>query len=86
MSDAERSQSQQSSPFAKLVLDHVARAEALYDECGRIEERAFEGARGGIDESARLQKETFAYGALLIDRWRKLSLEAMRRAAAALFP
>jgi hypothetical protein len=81
MSDTKSSQSQHASPFTKPLADGVARAESAFAEYGKLEEKMLEHAVTGIDEAARLSKESLAYGAALMTEWRKLTLEATRRAA-----
>ena len=79
MADSPSSQVQQ-NPFAKFFGEPMAQTESAFAEWARLEEKSFEGAMSGLDESTRLAKETFAYGAALAAQWRKLSLDAIKRA------
>lgn len=80
MSDTARSQSQHSSVVASVDAQ-VARLEAFYAQLGELEAKALEQTTTALDESARLSRETLAYGASLAAEWRKASLEAARRTA-----
>jgi hypothetical protein len=64
--------------WQKLTGDSVARMTAIYAEMDRTDARRVQQMESAIDEVARLQKETLAYGAQLGVEFRKLSLEAMQ--------
>jgi len=82
----ERSQSQQSNPFAKAAADQAARAQSALESYSKLEEQMWDHYRTTIDEMARLSKETIAYAATTAAQMRKLSLEATKRATEAMFP
>jgi hypothetical protein len=67
--------------WAKVWKDQLERLETMGKEIERVEQQSFEKATEVVDESARLAKETFAYGHKLGAEWRKASLEAARKTA-----
>lgn len=58
----------------------------LVDEMAKLEEKGMAQARAGIDEAAKLWKESLGYAAQLNAEWRRLSLEAVRRASELVSP
>ena len=66
--------------WQKLTDDSIARATAFYAEVEKAEAKRVERAESAIEEMAKLQKETIAYGAQLSAEIRKVSLEAMQKA------
>lgn len=87
MSDNSSSHVQQATGlFTKAIAEQLGRTEAAFAEYGRMEEKAMEQVRVGIDESARLSKETFAYATALMTYWRKFSLDAAKRASEMVTP
>jgi hypothetical protein len=74
------------NPFSKTMGDHAARAAAALDGYAKLEEQMWEHCRTAIDESARLSKEALAYAATTAAQFRKLSIEATKRATDAMFP
>jgi hypothetical protein len=83
MSQQQTSQSQKTTGSfwgAGLFEEQLGRVEALYRQIEELENRAVEQVRGGIDEAARLAKESWAYGARLSREWREAALEVVRRA------
>jgi hypothetical protein len=66
--------------FQKLTDDNIARATAFYTEVEKAEAKRVERAESAIEEIAKLQKETLAYGAQLSAEMRKVSLEAVKKA------
>ncbi len=70
----------------KAMADQTERAKAFWDEYARMEAQGLAHARTMVGESARLATETMSYAATLGAEWRKLSLEATRRAFEALSP
>ncbi len=84
--DRSQAQAQHTSPFSKTVGDQVARTAAALDGWAKLEEQMWEHCRTAIEESARLSKEAVAYAATTTAQLRKLSLEATKRAAEAMFP
>jgi hypothetical protein len=81
MSETNRSQSQHENPFAKTAAEQLGRTEAAFAEYAKLEEQMLEQARVGIEESARLTKESLVYASSLMAQWRRFSLEAVRRTA-----
>jgi hypothetical protein len=78
--------SEQPNPFSKTMGDQTARAAAALEGYAKLEEQMWEHCRTAIDESARLSKEAIAYAAATAAQFRKLSLEATKRATEAMFP
>jgi len=79
------SQSHNSSPalagLQQLWEEPVSRMTGLVEEMARLEGKALEQFRVGIEESARLAKETLAYFANLSAQLRKIALDSMRQGA-----
>ena len=67
--------------WKKLVAEQVARAAGLGEEMAKAEAKRVEQTTAAIDEMARMTKETLGYMTSLSAEWRKLSLEAAKRAA-----
>lgn len=70
------------TPVEKAVNEQVARAEAAAAEYAKLEEKAVAHLCTGIDEGARLGKETLAYGAAVAAEWRRFSFDVVKRAVA----
>ncbi|MBX3203678.1 MAG: hypothetical protein KF764_01355 [Labilithrix sp.] len=68
--------------WQKMTDDSVARATAFYAELEKSEAKRVERAESAIEEMAKLQRESLAYGAQLGAELRKLSLEAVQKATA----
>jgi hypothetical protein len=66
--------------WQKLTDDSIARTTAFYAELEKAEAKRIERAESAIEEIAKLQKETVAYGAQLTAELRKVSLEAIKNA------
>jgi hypothetical protein len=66
--------------WQKLADDSIARANALYAEVEKAEAKRVERVESAIEEIAKLQKETLAYGVQLGAEFRKVSLEAFQKA------
>jgi hypothetical protein len=64
----------------ELLDEQLKRYGALSKQVEELEDRALGQVRGAIDESARLAKESWAYGARLSREWREAALDTMRRA------
>lgn len=69
--------------WKKMADDSIARTTAFYAELEKAETARIGQAEAAIDEIAKLQKETLAYGARLGSELRKLSLEAFQSASSA---
>ncbi|OJY28571.1 MAG: hypothetical protein BGO98_05725 [Myxococcales bacterium 68-20] len=68
--------------WQKLTDDSIARATAFCAEVEKAEAKRVERAATAIEEIAKLQKETLAYGAQLGAELRKVSLDAFQKATA----
>jgi hypothetical protein len=60
--------------------DTIARTNAFFAEVEKAEAKRLERAESVIEEMAKLQKETLAYGAQLGTEWRKVTIEAFQKA------
>ena len=65
----------------KMVDEQLARMAAGYEEAAKMEAKFLEGARTAIEESARMFKDSLAYATQLSAEWRKVSLDAAKRAS-----
>lgn len=84
MTDKTTSQTQQKAGAteAKSAADqNVARFEAWLEDMAKVEEKSFEAAQKAIEESSKLMKETFIYGAKLRAEWRNLAIQSTKRYA-----
>lgn len=68
--------------WQKMTDDSIARATAFYAEVEKAEAKRVERVESAIEEMAKLQKETLAYGVQLGAELRKASLEAFQKASA----
>ncbi len=81
MSETKTSQVQETqAAWKKLVGDQVARFELGYAEVARMQEQIIAHNKHSIDEMAKLQRESVEYVAQLSAEWRKLTIEATRKA------
>ncbi len=81
MSNEKASQVQENeTAWKKLVDDQVARTELAYAEVARIQEQVFAQNKLAIDEMAKLTKSSVDYLAELTNEWRKLTIEATKKA------
>jgi hypothetical protein len=67
--------------WAQMGQEHVARMDQMAEQIQKAQAQAAERAAEAIDESARLMKETMTYATQLSAEWRKITLEATRKAA-----
>jgi hypothetical protein len=72
--------------WQKIAEDSIARTNAFYAEIEKAEAKRIAHVESTIDEMARFQKQTMAYGAQLGAEWRKMSLEAFQKAQATFTP
>ena len=72
--------------WQKMTEESIQRASAFYGEVDKLEAKGIERTTVAIDEVSVNFKETLAYGAQLGAEWRKLSLEAIKQATAAVTP
>jgi hypothetical protein len=88
MAEKNPSQTQQVAidEWKKAVEAQVTRVQAFNDELARFEQKGLEHMKTAIEESNKLARESMAYIAQLSAEWRKLALEATRRAADAMSP
>jgi len=75
------STSQMHNPFAQAMEEHLERLSALQADVDKLTADNLERAQQAVDEMARLSKESLGYAAQLQAEWRKLGLEATKRAA-----
>ncbi len=69
--------------WQKLTDDSIARANAFYSEVEKTEAKRVERVESAIEEVAKLQKQSLAYGAQLGAELRKISLEAFQQVTSA---
>jgi len=75
-------QSQQmKDAWNKMVTEQSDRVAAMYDEVAKLETKGFEQTRTAIDETTKLVRSSIEYQMQLASEWRKLALDATRRAA-----
>lgn len=67
--------------WQKMTEETVARANAFYAEVEKAEAKRISHFESAIDEIAKMQKDTLAYGAQLAGEWRKVTLESMQKAS-----
>lgn len=65
--------------WQKMTDDSIARATAFYSELEKADAKRVERAESAIEEMAKLQKETLAYGAQLGAEMRKVQLDAFQK-------
>ncbi len=70
--------------WQKMADDSIARTTAFYAEVEKAGTKQIGQAESAIDEIAKIQKETLAYGAKLTAEFRKYSIEAFQNAASVL--
>jgi hypothetical protein len=66
--------------WQKIAEESIARTNAFYAEVEKAEAKRAQHVESAIDEMAKFQKQTMAYGAQLGAEWRKMSLEAFQKA------
>ena len=64
--------------WQKMADESVARTSSFYAEMAKAEAKRVERVESAIDEIAKLQKESLAYGAQLSADFRKVSLDAFQ--------
>lgn len=69
--------------WQKLTDDSFARTTAFFSEIEKAEAKRMQHAESAIEEMAKLQKETLAYGAQLGAEMRKISLETIKNTQSA---
>ncbi len=72
--------------FTQLVRDQIARTQGLMEELSVYEGVAVQRARTAVGDLAKLTTDSIGYMAQLTAEWRKMALDAGRRAADAFGP
>ena len=72
--------------WQKMTEESIARATAFYGEVDKLEAKGVERTTVAIDEVAVNFKETLAYGAQLGAEWRRLSMDAVKKASTSFVP
>lgn len=81
------SQSQQFlTGWAKLWQDQLERIDSATEEMVKLQEHGAARTSVAMDEVARLQKASFQYANRLSVEWRRVGMEAWRRAAELMTP
>jgi hypothetical protein len=76
----------QTSTTAEPMRDQIARTQGLMDELAVYEGVAMQRARTAVNDLAKLASDSIGYAAQLSAEWRKMALDAGRRAADAFVP
>lgn len=72
--------------FTQMMRDQIARTQGMMDELAVYEGVAMQRARTAVNDLAKLATDSIGYMAQLSAEWRKLALDAGRRAADAFGP
>ena len=75
------SQAQHNEYFKKMMDEQLNRTASMFDEMAKLEAKAVEQARRAVEESGKLAEETLSYATQLSADWRRMSLDAFRKAA-----
>jgi hypothetical protein len=67
--------------WVKSTQEQIARMDQMAEQLHKVQGQAVERTREAIDESARLMKETLNYSVQLQAEWRKITLDATKKAA-----
>lgn len=67
--------------FTQMLRDQIARSQGIMDELAVYESVAMQRARTAVGDLAKLASDSIGYMAQLSAEWRKLALDASRRAA-----
>jgi hypothetical protein len=67
--------------WSSFVRDQLGRMQAWSDELARMEGAMFDRVRASAADAGRVMNDSIAYAASLSAEWRKLALDAGRRAA-----
>lgn len=67
--------------WVKSTQEQIARMDQMAEQLHKVQGQAVERTREAIDESARLMKETLNYSVQLQTEWRKITLDATKKAA-----
>jgi hypothetical protein len=66
--------------WKKMIDDGVARWELMLGEVAKYEGQGVGQAKTAVEEMAKLQMDTLGYFGQLSSEWRKLSIDATRKA------
>lgn len=81
------SQVQQFYHFWKsAAAEQAAFLESFYQELGKVQTSAVAQFTANFDEAVRLGKQALEQGQQIVAQWRKLAVEAARKAADAAIP
>lgn len=69
--------------FAKMSAEQLERMEQMTAQFEEMQQKTLARAYEAIDESARLMKESIAYTVKLSEEWRKITVDATKKAAEA---
>jgi hypothetical protein len=72
--------------FTQMMRDQIARTQGLMEELAVYEGVAVQRARTAVGDLAKLASDSIGYMAQLSNEWRRLALDAGRRAADAFAP
>lgn len=72
--------------FTQMMRDQIERTRALVDELAVYEGVAVQRARTAVNDLAKLAGDSIGYFAQLSAEWRKLAIDASRRAGEAFAP
>jgi hypothetical protein len=67
--------------FTQMVKDQISRTQGLMDELAVYEGVALQRARTAVNDLAKLASDSIGYAAQISAEWRKVALDAGRRAA-----
>ncbi len=65
----------------KMVTEQTDKVAAMYEEIAKLEAKGFEQTRAALEETSKLVRSSLDYQLQLATEWRKLALDATRRAA-----
>ena len=72
--------------FTQMMRDQIARTQGLMDELAVYESVAVQRARTAVADLAKLASDSIGYVSQLSAEWRKVALDAGKRAAEAFTP
>lgn len=72
--------------WTKATQEQLARMDKMAEQVQSMQGQAVERTKEAIDETARIMKESVAYATALSNEWRKVSLEATKKATEMVTP
>ncbi|MBL9021976.1 MAG: hypothetical protein JNL21_07230 [Myxococcales bacterium] len=72
--------------WTKATQEQISRMDQMAEQLHKMQGQAVERTREAIDETARLMKESLAYSTQLSAEWRKITLDATKKAAEVVAP